>query len=326
MKTADPIPQPKTLTEAVRYFADPDVALRTMVELRWPDGVRCPTCGSGEVRFISTRRLWECKHKHPRRQFSAKVGTIFEDSPLDLGKWFAAIWMVANCKNGISSYEMHRALGVTQKTAWFMDHRIRLAMKTGSFLKMSGEVEADETFIGGLAKNMHKDKRERKIKGTGGAGKEAVLGIVERGSEDGERASRIKTVHVPNVRKKTLAPEVRAAVEPGAKIYTDALKSYLGLSDAYTHEMVDHAIEFVRGNVHTNHVENFWSLLKRTLKGTYVSVDSVHLERYLDEQAFRFNERKDRDGGRFRKVVSQVAGKRVTYKELIGDAGTQTIH
>ena len=298
-----------------------------MVELRWPDGVRCPTCGSGEVRFISTRRLWECKHKHPRRQFSSKVGTIFEDSPLDLGEWFAAIWMVANCKNEISSYEMHRALGVTQKTAWFMDHRIRLAMKTGSFLKMSGEVEADETFIGGLAKNMHKHKREQKIKGTGGAGKEAVLGIVERGSDDGSRASRIKTVHVPNVRKKTLAPEVRAAVDPGSTVYTDALKSYLGgLSDAYTHETVDHAIEFVRGNVHTNHVENFWSLLKRTFKGTYVSVDPVHLSRYLDEQAFRFNERKDVDGGRFRKVVSQVTGRRITYRELIGDDGAQTTH
>jgi transposase-like protein len=310
----DPPAQPQTLVEAIRYFADPNVALRTMVELRWPDGVHCPTCGSGEVRFISTRRLWECKHKHPRRQFSAKVGTIFEDSPLDLGKWFAAIWMVANCKNGISSYEMHRALGVTQKTAWFMDHRIRLAMKTGSFLKMRGEVEADETFIGGLAKNMHKKERERKIKGTGGAGKEAVLGIIERGTE--ETTSRIKTVHVPNIRRKTLAPEVRAAVEPGAAIYTDALKSYLGLSDAYTHETVDHAIEFVRGSVHTNNVENFWCLLKRTLKGTYVSVDPMHLSRYLDEQVFRFNERKDGDGGRFRKVVASVAGKRLTYDEL----------
>ena len=169
--------------------------------------------------------------------------------------------MVANCKNGISSYEMHRALGVTQKTAWFMDHRIRLAMKTGSFLKMSGEVEADETFIGGLAKNMHRHVRERKIKGTGGSGKAAVLGIVERGDES--RTSRIKTAHVPNVRSQTLAPAVRAAVEPGARIYTDALKSYLGLSDDYTHETIDHAIEFVRDHIHTNNVENFWSLLKR---------------------------------------------------------------
>jgi transposase-like protein len=292
-----------------------------MVELRWPSGVHCPTCGRADVRFIATRRLWECKEKHSRRQFSAKVGTIFEDSPIDLGKWFAAIWMVANCKNGISSYEMHRALGVTQKTAWFMDHRIRLAMKTGSFLKMSGKVEADETFIGGLAKNMHRHVRERKIKGTGGSGKEAVLGIIERGSEQGP--SRIKTAHVPNVRRRTLGPEIRAAVEPGSYVYTDALKSYLDLSDVYTHEVVDHAIEFVRGNVHTNNLENFWSLLKRTLKGTYVSVDPVHLDAYLDEQAFRFNEREHNDGARFRKVVSSVAGKRLTYRELIDKDDTE---
>jgi transposase-like protein len=310
--------EPRTLIEAIRYFADPDVALRTMVELRWPNGVCCPTCGRGDPRFIATRRIWECKTKHPRRQFSAKVGTIFEDSSIDLGRWFAAIWMVANCKNGISSYEMHRALGVTQKTAWFMDHRIRLAMKTGTFLKMIGEVEADETFIGGLAKNMHRHIREQKIKGTGGSGKEAVLGIVERGDET--HTSRIKTSHVPNVKRRTLAPEVRANVEPGATLYTDALKSYLGLGDDYDHQTIDHTVEFVRGRVHTNSVENFWSLLKRTLKGTYVSVDPVHLTRYLDEQAFRFNEREDVDGGRFRKVVSSVSGKRLTYKDLIGHA------
>jgi transposase-like protein len=315
MQTETPLTEPQTLIEAIRYFADPDIALCRMVELRWPQGVHCPTCGRTDVRFIATRRMWECKEKHPRRQFSAKVGTIFEDSPIDLGKWFAALWMVANCKNGISSYEMHRALGVTQKTAWFMDHRIRLAMKAGSFLKMSGEVEADETFIGGLARNMHKHKRSE-IKGTGGSGKAAVLGIVERTSD--KRKSRIKTVHVPNVRRKTLAPEVRGAVEPGSHLYTDALKSYLGLSDTYDHQTIDHAIEFVRGNIHTNNVENFWSLLKRTLKGTYVSVDPIHLDRYLDEQSFRFNEREDTDAGRFRKVLSSVAGKRLTYDELIG--------
>src|ERR1700730_5731367 len=311
--------EPKTLLEAITHFADHDVTHNLMVSLRWPHGVHCPTCGRTDVRFIATRRIWECKEKHPRRQFSAKVGTIFEDSPIDLGKWFAAIWMVANCKNGISSYEMHRALGVTQKTAWFMDHRIRLAMKTGSFLKLSGEVEADETFIGGLAKNMHKHERARKIKGTGGSGKAAVLGIVQRTDERGK--SQIKTVHVPNVRRKTLAPEVRATVEPGSTIYTDALKSYLGLSDAYNHETIDHTIAFVEGNVHTNNVENFWSLLKRTLKGTYVSVDPVHLGAYLDEQAFRFNERGDNDGGRFRKVVSSVAGRLLTYAELTGKDG-----
>jgi transposase-like protein len=189
--------------------------------------------------------------------------------------------------------------------------------QTGTFLKMSGEVEADETFIGGLAKNMHRHVRERKIRGTVGSGKEAVLGIVERSSDKGP--SRVKTMHVPNVRRKTLAPEIRSAVEPDSHLYTDALKSYLGLSDAYTHEMIDHAIEFVRGNVHINNIENFWSLVKRMLRGTYVSVDPAHLDRYLDEQAFRFNEREDKDGGRFRKVVSSVSGRRLTYKELISD-------
>ena len=193
-------------------------------------------------------------------------------------------------------------------------------MKTGSFLKMSGEVEADETFIGGLAKNMHRHVRERKIKGTGGSGKEAVLGIIERGTKD--TTSRIKASHVRNVRGNTLRPEVRANVEKGATVYTDALKSYLGLSDAYDHQTIDHAIEFVNGSIHTNNVENFWSLLKRTLKGTYVSVDPVHLDAYLDEQAFRFNERSDNDGGRFRKVVSSVAGRRLTYGELIGHGAT----
>jgi hypothetical protein len=225
MDTAAPLSEPQTLVEAIRYFAHPDVALHTMVGLRWPSGVCCPTCGRDDVRFIATRRIWECKEKHPRRQFSAKVGTILEDSPIDLGKWFAAIWMVANCKNGISSYEMHRALGVTQKTAWFMDHRIRLAMKTGTFIKMSSEVEADETYIGGLAKNMHAHIRQRKIKGTGGSGKESVFGVIERGNE--EKSSQIKTAHVRNLRRKTLAPEVRASLDPGSTIYTDALKSYL---------------------------------------------------------------------------------------------------
>src|SRR5882762_9675465 len=172
--------EPKTLLEAIKYFADPNVAHETMVSLRWPNGVHCPTCGRTDVRFISTRRLWECKEKHPRRQFSAKVGTIFEDSPIDLGKWFAAVWMVANCKNGVSSYEIHRALGVTQKTAWFMDHRIRLAMQSGTFEKMSGEVEVDESFIGGLARNMHKSRRAQAITGTGGAGKAVVMGLLDR--------------------------------------------------------------------------------------------------------------------------------------------------
>lgn len=204
--------EPQTLVEAIRHFADPDVALLTMVSLRWPDGVCCPTCGRADVRFIATRRIWECKEKHPKRQFSAKVGTIFEDSSLPLDKWFVAVWMVANCKNGISSYEVHRALGVTQKTAWFMLHRIRLAMQTGSFAKAKGEVEADETFVGGLAKNMHKRRREMAIKGTGGAGKTVVVGVLER--NDGSGASRVRARVVENCRKPTLTPRCARRSSP----------------------------------------------------------------------------------------------------------------
>jgi transposase-like protein len=312
--------EPKTLLEAIRYFADPDVTHDLMVELRWPNGVHCPTCGRTDVRFISTRRVWECKEKHPRRQFSSKVGTIFEDSPLSLDKWFAGIWMVANCKNGISSYEMARDLGITQKSAWFMDHRIRLAMKAGSILKMDGEVEADESFIGGLAKNMHA-KRKKHI-GTGGAGKTAVLGILKRKSN--KSGSKVRAKVIPNVRAETLQSEVRATVAPKSTLYTDAWASYRGLSVDYQHEVIDHAIEYVRGAVHTNGVENFWSLLKRTIKGTYVNVEPFHLGRYLDEQSFRFNERQDSDLGRFKSVLSSVSGRRLTYKELIGDEAKAT--
>lgn len=327
-------PSPTTLLEAILYFSDPDVCLKTMVALRWSDGVTCPTCGSSNVGFIATRRLWECKekNKHARKQFSAKIGTIFEDSPIGLDKWFAAIWLVANCKNGVSSYEVMRDLGVTQKTGWFMLQRIRFAMQTGSFLKMSGQVEADETYIGGLARNMHKDKREKVITGTGGSGKTVVMGLLERHGFDksqkvidtldhdkkSKKASRVKTAVIPNTRKKTLQSEVRTNVEAGTELFTDELASYGGLSSEYVHQVINHAEEYVRGHVHTNGMENFWSLLKRTIKGTYVSVEPFHLFRYLDEQSFRFNERKLTDGERFQEVLGGVVGKRLTYQQLTG--------
>lgn len=312
--------EPRTLVEAIRHFADPDVTLATMVELRWPDGVCCPTCGRSDVRFIATRRLWECKEKHPKRQFSAKVGTIFEDSPLSLDKWFSAIWMIANCKNGVSSYEVHRAIGVTQKTAWFMLHRIRLAMQAGSFLKGSGPAEADETFIGGRAKNMHKAKRAEVITGTGGAGKAVVMGVLRR--TDDTSASKVTAKHIPDTTAPTLHAMVKAAVEPGSELFTDTHRGYRGLSADYIHQTVDHSIEYVRGNVHTNGLENFWSLFKRAVKGTYVSITPCHLDAYVVEQTYRFNERKDNDGGRFRKVLGSVSGKRLTYKGLTGNAAT----
>ena len=313
--------EPKTLIEAIRHFSDPDVCLDFVVGLRWPNGVACPTCGSVEVRFISTRRLWECKSKHAKRQFSVKVGTIFEGSPIGLDKWLATIWMIANAKNGVSSYEIARSIGVTQKTGWFMLQRIRLAMQSGSFDKMGGEVEVDETFIGGKARNMHRDKRAEKITGRGGVGKAAVMGLLERHGPDGH--STVRTKVVPNVRRSTLAREVREHVSEGSSVYTDGLRSYVGLGAGYVHEAVQHdADEYVRGNVHTNGIENFWSLLKRSLKGTYVSVEPFHLFRYLDEQAFRYNNRKTDDSTRFQRAARAIIGKRLTYAELTGATTT----
>jgi hypothetical protein len=307
----------RTLLEAIQYFSDPMVCLDFMVNLRWADGVVvCPTCGSTEVTFLASRNLFQCRTKHPKRQFSIKVGTIFEDSPIGMDKWLPALWMIANDKNGISSYELHRALGVTQKTAWFMLHRIRLAMQTESFEKMSGEVEVDETFIGGKARNMHASKRAEKIHGTGVLDKSAVLGLLERHGPDGH--SRVRAGTVPDRKRKTLVPIVEQNVEPGSEVMSDAHHAYKSLSEAYVHEFIDHAETYVRGKVHTNGIENFWSLLKRALGGTYVSVEPFHLFRYVDEQAFRFNARKTTDAKRFERVSGQVVGKRVTYKQLTG--------
>lgn len=239
---------------------------------------------------------------------------------MGLDKWFTAIWLVANCKNGISSLELHRAIGVTQKSAWFMLHRIRLAMQMGSLEKPSGgsdESEADETYVGGKSKNMHKAARKRKIPGSGVAGKAVVMGVLSRGA--GTNPSRMVVAkHLPDATKARLQAEVRAAVAEGTKIYTDSHAGYHGLASDYVHEVVDHAVEYVRGRVHTNGMENFWSLLKRAIKGTYVSVTPPHLGKYIDEQAFRFNERDKDDNKRFKAVVSSVTGKRLTYNELIG--------
>ncbi len=246
---------PQTLQDAIRYFSDFDNCQRTMIELRWQDGkVRCPYCKSERVTYLPSGRVWRCANKHDRRKFSLKVGTIFEDSPIGLDKWFTAMWLLSNCKNGVSSYEIARDIHVTQKTAWFMDHRIRLAMHAGSFDKMTGEVEADETFIGGLARFMHKDQKA-KIAGTGGAGKVAVMGLLERHGPD--KHSRVKAKVVRNVQRDTLHNAIRDNVEPGSEMFTDAWVGYGGLEPAYTHKVIDHAEAYVKGNVHTNGIENF---------------------------------------------------------------------
>ena len=290
-----------------------------MVKLRWPDGkVTCPRCGGDHVKWLAKARVWKCYAKHKRPTFTLKTGTIFEESPIGLDKWTTAIWLVANCKNGISSLEMSRHLGVTQKTAWFMNHRIRKAMQDGSFVKLGGEVEVDETFIGGKARNMHVSARRRRITGTGGKDKTAVLGMLERNG-------RVRTSVIENRKRRTIQPQVRDHVSAGSALYSDELLSYEGLASDYAHQVINHAVEYVRDEVHTNGMENYWSLLKRGLNGTYVSVEPFHLFRYLAEQAFRFNNREAEGGDfeRFSIAMAQAVGRRLTYDELSGRAPSQ---
>ncbi len=312
---------PKTLQEAVSFFSDPQKTFDYAVSLRWPTGkVTCPRCGSTEHSFISTRRLWFCKGC--KKQFTVKVGTIFEDSALGMDKWMIAVWLIVNAKNGISSYEIARALGITQKSAWFMMHRVRLAMHSKEFVRLGGggkEVEVDETFIGGAARFMHADKRKVKITERGVKDKAAVIGILERGGQ-------IRASVVPSRRKNELQARIRAHVKAESAIYTDALMSYQGLNQDFIHKTIDHAESYVDGQVHTNGLENFWSLLKRGLKGTYINVEPFHLFRYLDEQVFRYNNRATlNDGERFHRVMGLIAGKRLTYEQLTGK-GTDSIH
>ena len=305
--------EPRTLQEAIIYFADPVNCREYLIARRWPNGVECPRCQSDNVIFLEKYNRWHCREKHDAPQFTLKTGTIMEDSHIGLDKWLMAMWQIVNSKNGISSYEVHRAIGVTQKTAWFMDHRIRLALGMVPSDKLTGEVEVDETFIGGKARNMHVSERQRRITGTGGKDKGAVMGILERGGK-------VRLSVVPNRRKKVLQEQVQKHVEAGAALYTDALLSYDGLAADYAHQVIDHAVAYVDGRVHTNGLENFWSLLKRGIAGTYVSVEPFHLFRYLDEQAYRYNHRKLTDAERFDIAVAGIIGKRLTFSQLTGKA------
>ncbi len=309
---------PRSLQQAIIFYADFENCKTFLSALRWPDGkVKCPTCGAEKVTWLANARQWKCYAGHAKPKFTLKTGTIFEDSPIGLDKWLCALWLIVNCKNGISSCEVAKDLDVTQKTAWFLDHRIRFALHHGTFENMlSGEVEADETFIGGKARNMHRDVRERKITGTGGKDKTAVMGILERGGK-------VRTKVIPNRKKSALQAEVRKHVQAGSALYTDDLNSYKGMTE-FQHGVVDHAEKYVDGKIHTNGLENFWSLLKRSINGTYVSVEPFHLFRYLDEQAYRYNQRKDEEGkplndfDRFKLACSQIVGKRLTWDVLTG--------
>jgi transposase-like protein len=309
--------KPKTLQEAIKYFADEQVCIDTVAELRWPNGPICPKCEHTEHYYLATQKRWKCKKCG--KQFSVKVGTIFEDSPISLDKWLIALWLLVNCKNGVSSYEVARDLGITQKSAWFVMHRLRLALQNGSTLKLGGgekEIEADESFIGGASRFMHADRRKRMITATGVKDKAAAFGILERGGE-------VRVFAVPGRRKKALQGHIQEHVQEGAPVYTDAFMSYVGLNKKFQHKIIDHAEKYVEGRVHTNGLENFWSLLKRGLKGTYVSTEPFHLFRYLDEQAWRYNNRATKekfvgDGDRFQQALSHVAGKRLTFAEVTG--------
>jgi transposase-like protein len=315
--------EPKTLQEAIVFFSNRDNCVRYLVECRWPDGVVCPTCGRSDVSYVAKRRVWQCKTRHPKAQFSVKVGTIFEDSPISLDKWLMAMWMVPNCKNGISSWEIHRSLGVTQKTAWFLLHRIRLAMKDHSTHKFGfgGPVESDETFVGPNPQRMHKSRKAKiqardEVKG-GYVGKTAVHGMIDR------ELRQVRAQVIPNIKRETLQNAILENVTPFAKVYTDEAGAYDGLSKNYIHCVVNHTKEYVRGQIHTQGIENFWSLLKRGLRGTYVAVEPFHLDAYVDEQAFRYNNRATpdnplNDADRFALVVSQIVGRRITYRELTG--------
>jgi hypothetical protein len=319
----------KTLSQAIQHFADRENCRRFMVEMRWPDGVlRCPYCGSSKLTWLAKANVYRCYGDHPKQKFSLKVGTVFEDSPIGLDKWLPAIWLLTNCKNGISSYELSRYIGVTQKTGWFMLHRIRLAMESQSFVKMggpdSGAVEVDETYIGGKLKNMHHSHVREKYKGLpvqATSTKAIVMGMRDR------ETRKVRAKVIPNVKRETLQNEILANVEKQSKVYTDQHPGYYDLArKEFVHDVVNHLEEYVRGEVHTQGIENFWSLLKRSLHGTYVAVEPFHLDAYVTEQMFRYNNRATKDNplndaDRFTLAVSQIVGKRLTYAELTGKVG-----
>ena len=310
----DTLKKLKTLQEAIVYFSNPDNCVAYLVSKRWKDGVVCPNCGSKEVKYMASRRVWQCKTRHPKSQFSVKVGSVYEDSAIGLDKWLTATWMVVNCKNGVSSYEIARSIGVTQKSAWFMLHRIRLAMKEDNGdLTLGGQwgnpVEVDETYIGGKARNKHLGNRKQDDKKT------IVMGMLARGTRE------VRAKVIPHARREVLQGEILKNIGFNAHVFTDGHPGYEGLDKMknFTHRTVNHMNEYVNGRVHTQGIENFWGLLKRTLAGTYVAVEPFHLDAYVDEQVFRYNNRKGmNDGQRFGICVERTFGKRLTYKQLTG--------
>lgn len=298
-----------SLFDLMATFPDEQACVDHLRSIRWCDGEFCPHCNGNRIYHFSDRKTFKCGECKSR--FSIKVGTIFEDTKLPLRKWFMAIWLITNHPKGIASTTLAKDLKITQKSAWFVLHRLRHAARTQSFnAPLSGTVEADTTYVGGKEKNKH--SKDRKGGTQGGAGKEIVLGILER---DGE----LRTAHMADGKGKTLKGAVRANVGERAVVMTDEDRAFIGLGKTHTHLAVNHSAgEYARmgGYVHTNGIESVWALLKRQIIGIHHWVSPKHLDRYVKEMTFRFNRRDQGVGARMNELFAHAEG-RLTYKALI---------
>jgi len=299
----------KTLVEFTDYFRDEATCVQHFTASRFRNGEYCPHCRHDKIYKCANGKRYQCASC--KQDFSIRTNTVFGESKLPLRKWYMAVYLLSTTSKGISSVQLAKHVGVTQKTAWFMAHRIRKAHHQNKG-QLSGRIEADETFIGGLAKNMHKKKREASIKGTGGLGKAPVLGMRSRSGE-------VRAQVVPGVGIENLHPVLKATVAQGSALYTDKWVGYRGLKGFYDHTTVDHGKkEYVIGDCHTNGIESFWALFKRGYHGVYHWMSKKHLQKYVDEFAFRLNRKDQPMNTVFVDVVERATdGQHLPYKELI---------